>query len=126
MLLETFNTLILPYVIALAEFMGIFVVAWSILHAFWEYIADTFFHRRYDLQFDLANGLAMALEFKMAAEILKTVMVRELSELAVLGAVIILRALLSFLIHFELKSSGHDAHAPQPGAGPAAEKTPQD
>ena len=39
----------------------------------------------------------------MAAEILKTVLVRELNELVVLGAVIILRALLSFLIHFEMK-----------------------
>ena len=40
----------------------------------------------------------------MAAEILKTVIVREQSELVVLGAVIVLRALLSFLIHFELRS----------------------
>ena len=39
----------------------------------------------------------------MAAEILKTVLVRELNELVVLGAVIILRARLSFLIHFEMK-----------------------
>ena len=45
----------------------------------------------------------------MAAEILKTVIVREQSELVILGAVIVLRALLSFLIHFELRSEkeGH-------------------
>jgi len=30
--------------------------------------------------------------------------VREMSELLVLGAVIVLRALLSFLIHFELRA----------------------
>ena len=40
----------------------------------------------------------------MAAEILKTVLVRDLKELLVLGAVILLRALLSLLIHFEMKS----------------------
>ncbi len=108
MFLETLNEAMLPYVIAAAECMGIFVVAYSIVHAFWEYIADTFFHKSYDLQFDLAEGLAMALEFKMAAEILKTVMVRQMSELLVLGAIIVLRALLSFLIHFELKASQHD------------------
>ena len=45
----------------------------------------------------------MGLEFKMAAEILKTVLVQEMSELYVLGAVILLRALLSVLIHFEMK-----------------------
>jgi len=39
----------------------------------------------------------------MAAEILKTVLIREMSELFVLGAVIILRAILSILMHFEMK-----------------------
>ena len=38
----------------------------------------------------------------MAAEILKTVLIREMSELLILGAVILLRALLSVLIHFEI------------------------
>lgn len=54
----------------------------------------------------MANGLATSLEFKMAAEILKTVLVRDLNELVVLGAVVLLRALLSLLIHFEMKSHG--------------------
>ena len=52
----------------------------------------------------IINGLATSLEFKMAAEILKTVLVRDLNELIVLGAVVLLRALLSLLIHFEMKS----------------------
>ena len=41
----------------------------------------------------------------MAAEILKTVIIRDIEELMVLGAVIVLRARLSFLIHFEMKHS---------------------
>lgn len=102
---ERIVEIILPPIITVLELMGIFVVAWSALHAFWEYLMNTFFHKSFDLQFDLANGLATGLEFKMAAEILKTVLVREMSELLILGAIIILRALLSFLIHFELKSS---------------------
>ena len=40
----------------------------------------------------------------MAAEILKTVQVQSLDELVILGAVILLRALLSLLIHVEMKS----------------------
>ena len=55
------------------------------------------------MQYKFAMGLAAALEFKMAAEILKTVLVRDLNELVVLGAVIVLRALLSLLIHVEMK-----------------------
>ena len=42
--------------------------------AFAEYLGNTFLHRHYALQFELADGLAPGLEFKMAAEILKTVL----------------------------------------------------
>lgn len=48
--------------------------------------------------------LATGLEFKMAAEILKTVLITSLSELTVLGCIILLRALLSLLIHIEMKN----------------------
>ena len=98
----------LPYIIGLLEIMGILVVTWSGIFAFWEYIQNTFMHKRLDLQFHLATGLATALEFKMAAEILKTVLVRDLKELLVLGAVILLRAILSVLIHFEMKHATND------------------
>ena len=104
-MLERIIETVLPYVIGILEIMGIFVVAWSALKAFGEYLQNIFFHKKFDLQFHLANGLATGLEFKMAAEILKTVLVREMSELLILGAVILLRALLSFLIHFEMRST---------------------
>lgn len=107
-ILELIIETILPYIIAGLEIMGILVVAWSGIVAFWEYIQNTFMHKKLDLQFHLANGLATALEFKMAAEILKTVLVRDLSELLILGAVILLRAILSILIHFEMKHAEQD------------------
>ena len=46
-----------------------------------QYLGNTFLHRHYALQFELAYGLATGLEFKMAAEILKTVLVREMLSL---------------------------------------------
>ena len=101
-MLEELIELILPTIISILELMGIF-------HAFGEYLQTILFHRIFDFKVELANGLATALEFKMAAEILKTVLVRELSELLVLGAVIALRALLSLLIHFELKGEQRQA-----------------
>ena len=52
---------------------------------------------------ELGKTLALALEFKMGAEIIKTVIVHDLTELAVLGIVILIRALLAFLIHWEMK-----------------------
>lgn len=53
---------------------------------------------------DLGKALALALEFKMGAEIIKTVIIHNLEELAILGVVIIIRALLSFIIHWEIRS----------------------
>lgn len=108
-MLEHLIEQLLPVIISLLELMGIFVVSWSALSAFWQYLQNTFFRKQYAYQSNLANGLAAGLEFKMAAEILKTVLVREMSELLILGAVILLRALLSFLIHFELKGTHHQA-----------------
>lgn len=93
----------LEILIPLCEMMGIVVVAISTLAAFWKYLKGLVQHTSQDIKFQLASGLALSLEFKMAAEILKTVLVRDQTELLVLGAVIILRALLSFLIHFEMK-----------------------
>ena len=51
----------------------------------------------------LAKGLAMGLEFKLGSEILRTVVVREFSEIATVAAIIALRAALTFLIHWEIK-----------------------
>ena len=81
---------ILPPIISLCELMGIFVVLVSAGQAFFLY----------------CRGLVTRMEFKMAAEILKTVLVQELSELLTLGAVILLRGLLSLLIHVEMREDG--------------------
>ena len=52
----------------------------------------------------LAQGIALALEFKLGGEVLRTAIVREPSELVILGAIILLRAALTFLIHWEIKN----------------------
>ena len=57
---------------------------------------------RENIRLDLAQGIALALEFKMGGEVLRTVVVREMGELLVLGAIILLRAAMTFLIHWEI------------------------
>lgn len=63
---------------------------------------------RENVRLDLAQGIALALEFKMGGEVLRTVVVREKGELIILGAIIILRAALTFLIHWEIESEKKD------------------
>ena len=45
----------------------------------------------------------MGLEFKLGSEILRTVIVREWKEIAIVAGIIALRATLTFLIHWEIK-----------------------
>ena len=111
-MLEHVVEAVLEILIPVSELMGIFVVAVSVLAAFGRYVGSLVTRRQWDVKVRLAEGLALSLEFKMAAEILKTVRIRELRELVTLGAVIVLRALLSALIHLEMghgigKDRGH-------------------
>ena len=99
---------IIPVIVFILEIMGVLIVAWTCIKSFWEYIQNTFMKRHNAIQTHLAKGLATGLEFKLGAEILKTLIVNDLEELAVLGAVFALRALMSILIHFELKHTHDD------------------
>ncbi len=103
-MLEHLIARILPTIISLCELIGIFVVIISSIQAFIQYLREQFTRKRTNFKFELARGLASGLEFKMAAEILKTVLVQNLEELFILAAVILLRALLTFLIHLEMKA----------------------
>ena len=100
--LHHFIEIVLPYLISLFEIVGIIVLCWSVFHSLWQCLQNVFKKKDYDTQINLAKGLAMALEFKMAAEILKTVLIQSMEEIYMLGAVILLRSLLSLLIHYEI------------------------
>lgn len=63
-----------------------------------------YFKKDPHIRLKLAQGIALALEFKLGGEVLRTVIVREWQELAVLGAVIALRAALTLLLHWEIKN----------------------
>lgn len=53
---------------------------------------------------ELAEGISLALLFKMGGEVLRTVIVRTWDELAILAAIIVIRSMLTFLLHWEIKS----------------------
>ena len=120
--LHIFIEKILPYMVYILEIIGIFVVFWSGISGFWQYFQNTFMKKKFDLQTNLAKGLAMGLEFKMAAEILRTVLIQSLDELYMLAAVILLRAVLSLLIHYEIRQKkGKKAGAKKETTDSAAE-----
>lgn len=84
--------------IVLAELAGIAVLIITAVKG----IISYFKHDEH-LRLELAQGIALALEFKLGGEVLRTVIVREWTELLILGAVIALRGVLTLLLHWEIK-----------------------
>ena len=84
--------------ILLAEFAGVCVLVITLIRSFYGWCRkDT------KVRLPLAEGIALALEFKMGGEVLRTVVVREWEELLILGAIVLLRAAMTFLIQWEIR-----------------------
>lgn len=102
-LLEGCLNHIVEIAILIFEFIGVSIIIVSGIRGFYNYI-----RRSPETKLILAKGLAMGLEFKMGSEILRTVVVREWTEIATVAGIIILRAALTFLIHWEIKEEEQD------------------
>lgn len=96
--LETTLENIADVAIILFELVGVAIIIRAGLVGAYKYI-----RRCKDTRIALAKGLAMGLEFKLGSEILRTVVVREWREIAIVGGIIVLRAALTLLIHWEIK-----------------------
>ena len=94
----------------LMEAFGICVLVYTAVRCFLRWLK-----KDGNFRLELAEGIALALEFKMGGEVLRTVAVREWEELGILGAVIALRGLLTFLIHWEIKNEQRALERKQPG-----------
>ncbi len=56
------------------------------------------------VRIELSEGIALALEFKLASEVLRTIIVRSWDELGMLGVIVVLCAAITFLIRREIKN----------------------
>ncbi len=86
------------------EIMGVVVLLIGAVKALVGY-----FRKHTNVRLDLAQSMALALEFKLGGEILRTVVARDWNEILTVGAIIILRGVLNFLIHWEISHIKHDA-----------------
>ncbi len=107
---------VVEYSTLLLEFFGICILVFTAVKCFIFWLK-----KDESIRLQLAQGIALALEFKLGGEVLRTVVVREWAELGILGAIILLRATLTFLIHWEIKNEkealepGEKKEAPEPG-----------
>lgn len=102
-ILENILHVIVNLAMLLFEYIGVGVITFAGIQGIINYVK-----RSPDTRLKLAQGLAMGLEFKLGSEILRTVVVRSLSEIAIVGSIIALRAVLTILIHWEIKNERNE------------------
>ena len=100
---ETALQYLVEFAIVIFEFIGVGIIIYSGIKGFIGYVC-----RSPKMKITLAQGLAIGLEFKLGSEILKTVIVRDWTEIATVAGIIALRAALTFLIHWEIKEENKD------------------
>ena len=103
------NSQIISYQIVSAlvyimEGMGVFIIAFGAFKAFSKYAVRFFDFNDDNIKLEFARALALGLEFKLGAEILKTLMIRTIDELVILGSIVLLRVALTFVIHWEIRT----------------------
>ncbi|NCB31608.1 MAG: DUF1622 domain-containing protein [Clostridia bacterium] len=83
--------------ILLIELAGIIIIVISMVRGFIGYL-----RRQDSTRIQLAQGIMLGLEFKIGSEVLRSVIVSGWNELGTLAAVILLRSLLTLLLHWEI------------------------
>ncbi len=109
-MLENFAVLFKEFLFPVAEItastlelIGIVIIFIGSFRALFRVIGCLIKKQPLNVVVELGKALALALEFKMGAEIIKTVIIHDLEELAILGVVIVIRALLAVIIHWEIR-----------------------
>ncbi len=94
--LDSIIEVVVDYGVMFFEIAGVIVLLVAGVRGVYHYVT-----RNPRTRLLLAQGMAMALEFKLGSEILRTVTVRQLSECVLVAFIIVLRASLTFLLHWE-------------------------
>lgn len=103
--LEYIEETLSPIVVHSLELIGILIIIYGSIKALTIFFKDGMDLSNSLVKITLGEALALSLEFKLGAEIIKTVIVRDLNELIILGFVVVLRIVLTILIHWEVKQA---------------------
>lgn len=84
--------------VALLELTSIFILMHHCVMGLIRYI-----RKDEHTRLKLAYGIALSLEFKLGGEVLRTLIVRDWMEMLLLGAIVVLCAAVTLMLHFEIK-----------------------
>lgn len=99
----------LPILIHLFELMGIIILTLGTFPAFINYFKGKVSKKDYKIKYEFADVMVTSLDFKLSAEILKTVIIRSKEELVILAVVFIIRIIMTFVLEREMKTQERKA-----------------
>lgn len=99
-----FLEIAVPYICPILDSIGILMIIIGAISALTILVKSGFDWEQNEAKIKFAKALSYSLEFKLASEIIKTVVVHQLDEFLVLAAVVALRVVLTFVIHWEIKN----------------------
>ena len=104
--IEELLSQVILLLVHMLEIFGAIVIAFAGTSVFVHFLRTSKDGREIRLTF--ARYLVFGLEFKLAGEILRTVVVRTINEVILLGAIIFLRAVLNLVVHWEIRQEKQD------------------
>ena len=99
------------YIIILLEFIGVTIILTGSIRALRILFKNHYNYGHREVKIMLGEALALGLEFKMGAEIVHTLVVSNLNDIVMLAFVVVLRIVLSIVIHWEVKQAIKDDHS---------------
>ncbi|HHX54059.1 MAG TPA: DUF1622 domain-containing protein [Clostridiales bacterium] len=96
-LLEEILFHVADYAIVIFELIGMILIIFFVVRA-----AVNMLRRKKRIRIDFAEGLALSLEFLLASEILRTIVVRDAADLILVGGIVLMRLAFTLLIHWEI------------------------
>ena len=107
--METFHTVINNISFAL-NVIGALITIWAIIISLFDFLKKEIFNRAEAIQMNesirlkLGSYLVLALEFFIAGDIVKTIITPTWQSLGILGAIVVIRTILSYFLTRDLKN----------------------
>ena len=102
-LLEIYLNLFSEVFMMLLEFFGGIIIIYGGVTIFYSLFLNRNKKFSTETRVKLGRITSLGLEFYLAAEIVKTVNIRQLEELYIVAAIVILRIIMALVVHWELK-----------------------
>jgi uncharacterized membrane protein len=100
--------------VSILDFMSVFIVLWGFFMGFLRFVYVEFFHREgkfaqyQELRRSVGIYIILGLEFMIVSDLLNTIKQRTHEALIILGALVVIRTIISYFLGKEMKEAKED------------------